>query len=831
MDNIEEELKEKYKAIPEVDNTVLSSKLNKYSPKIHKYISQETLNYKNLHYNDELMSNEEAKEKGLPYSVPYLYQGRTLYKLYNTHMFSPMARQKKIRGKYNPFSLDSTEWMELTTREIYRNLYGYTCGALRITGYHYFFLNYSIVSKTIELESNETITIDSNPDFWKIHYDWFWAVEIAEKGIDKEEYKNLSLDIRLSDESLKGKKHITCAKTRRAGWSYLVHSMVMRDVAVTDPRTLNFKLDYIIASKEDYVSDLFDKVLTTKSYLDRETDYMFKHFYDRYDTKTRIRASEKDSEGVEIKTGGEAIGVVVNKNAQKVRGKGVYKIFAEEFGVFPAGAKALASILPLVEEGGRVRGMFIGFGTGGEATDDISAIQECFNKPSAFNMMEFNNSIFEDKATHTGFFVPCMYTNRLYMDLNGNPDLHGALEHQLEKRKKKEQLDAQSIVKFKAEEPITPSDIFNFGSSKNPFNIDKLVEARELLNSKFTLAQRAIVNSSTVNNSDYSSFPYYKYRLDYVFDASGICIGVKAVKDKNGYVEMIETIPQTINGTVPKGLYIAGIDSIDQGSEESAVGVKGSKLSMVVKKRTAPFVDENANAYVAVLSLRTEKVEDSYEAALKLSILFNCTINLERSKIRIINHFQKSAYFGDQSFRFCDEMMALVDSSNRGARGRKMFGTAPSKKNNDLMDSYLKSYIEDFVDNLNFLSVIDDCLYYSTTNRTKFDNVVALGLTELYEESLTLSNQAPRNPERAQGTIARYVYKTVNGVRKKVREEPKKTQNSQNDDEIAYYGRENGYLIMGTGFDLQEADLEAERLINEEKIREARLRERRSRRM
>jgi len=803
MSYIVGEMDNEIESFPNITDPIEDKILNKYPIKIHRYLSNEVLSLDSVHHNDVLMSNTEAKRKGLPYYEPYDYKGRTLYKLRNTEMFSIMSKQKTIKGKYNPFPIDTREHRQLTLREIYRCLYGYKCGAIEITGYNYFYLNYSLVDLTEEI-NGVPVTSSKQPLFWKIHFDWFWAVDIAEKGITEEKYNSLPLDIRISKRCLSGKRHIVCAKTRRSGWSFLTQAMTMRDVAITDPRYMNFKLDYIIASKEDYVSDLFDKILTTKSYLDRETDFMFKHFYDRYDTKTRIRASEKDVEGVEIRTGGEAIGVVINKDAKKVRGKGVYKVFAEEFGVFPAGTKAMASILPLVQPGGIVTGMFIGFGTGGEETSDISAIKDCFNEPDTFNMMEFDNSIFEEAATNTGFFVPSMYTNRRFLDKDGNADLLAALEYQLQERKKKEVLDAESIVKFKAEEPICPSDIFNFGSADNPFNIDKLVEAREVIESEFIESRREILRGDT----QIAQAPYHKYRLDYVSNSSGQVVAVTAVRDNNGYVYMKENAPDTLDEMVPNGLYIGAIDSIDQGAEESAVGIKGSKLAMVIKKRSAPFIEKNGNSYVAFLSIRSAKVEEAYEEALKLAILFNASINLERSKIRIINHFQKSSFFGDQSYRFCDELMALNDSANRFAKTKKMFGTAPTTKNNQLMDSYLATYINNFALQMTFLPLIEECLYYTVKQRTKFDNVVALGLCELYDESLILAGKAPTNPDKEFKLLPRYVYKTVNGKRVKVLDNAGANEmriHSQRKFTHTERGA-NGGLIMKYGYVIEDVD-------------------------
>lgn len=745
-------------------------KLN-HSERIKPKLDYQVLDF-NQHYNKEKMSHESAKELGLPYAEPYQFKGRTLYKLKNTHWFSVMEKRKRDMGTYNPYKTFSKEWNELTLREVNRCLYGYTCGALSITGYHYFFLNYSLVEVTEEL-NGQTVTYDGKPKFWKIHYDWFWSVEIAEKGTSDEAYDAMCLDVFVNPSTRVGKHHLSCAKSRRAGWSYITHSMCTRDLLITDPHIRNFKRDYVIGSIKKYIEDVADKVRKTKSYLDKETEQMFTHYYHEHNTKMHMKASYKDENDNIVQTGGEIEGLIVSTSASGTRGGQAYKIFIEEFGVFPAGSEALEAIIPLVAPGGLVVGVLIAFGTGGEDTKDISALQEAFTKPKLYNMMSFDNSIFEDKAVDTGFFVPAPYVNRLFMDIDGNPDLEKGIKYQQDQRRIKEEEDADkgSITKFKAEYPLTPSDIFNFASMDNPFDVEKLIEAKEIIESEFQAYRNNNNKDRSQFNAEYvNGAPYFKYRLDYVMDELGTVVGVRAVRDNNGKVLMSENVPSTIDGVVPKNLYIAGIDGIDIGVSESSVGKRGSAFAMVVKKRMNGLGLENSNSYVALYIERPKKVEEAFENALKLSILFDAKINIERTRVRVISHFKRTDYFGDQEFRFCASPV-ILNSSNRGNGRRNLIGTQASKDTERLMDSYLKKFISNYNTNLTFIPLVEDCLYYSPSSRTKFDGVVAAGLCELYDESLFVENIVPSNPNKESAILSRYIYKTVNGRKIKVKEE------------------------------------------------------------
>lgn len=723
-------------------------------------------------YNDSKLTHEASKELGLPYAEPYEFKGRTLYKLKNVHWFSVMAKRKRDFGTYNPYKPFSKDWNELTLREINRCLYGYTCGSLSITGYHYFFLNYSIVEVAEEIDG-QVLTYDGKPKFWKIHYDWFWSVEIAEKGISDEKYNSLCLDVRINSSCLVGKQHLSCAKSRRAGWSYLTHSMCTRDLLITDPHLKNFKRDYIIGSLKKYIEDVSDKIRKTKSYLDKETEQMFSHYYHEHNTKMHMKASYKDDNDNVIQTGGEIEGLIVSNSASGTRGGQAYKIFIEEFGVFPAGPDSIESIKPLVEPGGLVVGVLIVFGTGGEDTKDISALQEAFMKPKLYGMMSFDNSIFEDKAIDTGFFVPAPYVNRLFMDIDGNPDLEKAINYQKEQRqiKEMEEADKSSLTKFKAEYPLTPSDIFNFASMDNPYDVEKLIEAKEVVELEFKTHRNKNNKDRSQFNSEYTiGSPYFKYRLDYVSDELGRVVGVKAVKDSKGKVLMVESVPSKIEGVIPSDLYIAGIDGIDLGIAESSIGKKGSAFAMLVKKRINPFGLENSNSYVAMYIDRPQEIEEAFENCLKLSILFNCKINIERTKIRIISHFEKTDYFGNQKHRFCKSPI-ILNSSNITTRKRNLIGTPATRDTEQLMDSYLKKYIDAYHLNMKFLPFIEDCLQYSPSKRTKFDAVVAGGLCELYDQSLYIENIVPENPNRENTLLPRYIYKYIRGKKVKVKEE------------------------------------------------------------
>jgi hypothetical protein len=71
------------------------------------------------------------------------------------------------------------------------------------------------------------------------------------------------------------------------------------------------------------------------------------------------------------------------------------------------------------------------------------------------------------------------------------------------------------------------------------------------------------------------------------------------------------------NGIPFKNLYVAGIDSIDQGKDESATDNDVSDFCIVIKKRIRGLDDPK---YVAMYKGRPRRIREAYEIAHKLLV-------------------------------------------------------------------------------------------------------------------------------------------------------------------------------------------------------------------
>ena len=82
------------------------------------------------------MSTEDCIEQGLPYVDMH-----TGY-LYNTHMFSTPALAYQKNGTYTQHPPQSEQWYEFWKKQRHRIRNGVWLGQIRVTGYHYFMLNF-----------------------------------------------------------------------------------------------------------------------------------------------------------------------------------------------------------------------------------------------------------------------------------------------------------------------------------------------------------------------------------------------------------------------------------------------------------------------------------------------------------------------------------------------------------------------------------------------------------------------------------------------------------------------------------------------------------------
>lgn len=396
-------------------------------------------------------------------------------KLANTRQLSEAAiGWVRNGGRYCLAPPGSRDYKDFWDAQEDRCANGFRCGDIWIPGRHYFYLNFTPILKVpdeqllkVMAERRDKrgklgkITMEKVlefPRFYEIDYEWYRYKHIAWHG---GKFRGVSSP---------GARHIGCAKTRGAGFSYKEASD-----GVYNYTFIPESKSYYFASNEGYL--ITDGILNkVEGMMDFINDNIWDWKQNRMKKSTLMNqtASYVDEFGATRGSKSQIIGVIVD-NPNKTRGKRGRKIVFEEGGSFKRLKEALAISKGSISDGGIVVGQISVFGTGGEEGPSIEGLEEIFNQPDVYDMLEFPN-IWEEgfEGTTCGYFVPAVKTNVIFMDTDGNVDVPAAVEYEAAMRAKLEKAkDPKELDRYKAEYPIVPSEVFQ-RMMRNPFNIGEI---------------------------------------------------------------------------------------------------------------------------------------------------------------------------------------------------------------------------------------------------------------------------------------------------------------------------------------------------------------------
>ncbi len=389
----------------------------------------------------------------------------------NTRYFSEAAIAFKRDGVYCKAPKGHPEYKLFWETQKHRCLFGYQVGDLRITGRHYWYLNFCPIKMATAKEGSGNHLFKESelkreiqamkpkellfPRFWEVDYNWWWAKEIAMNGMLKEDVALLQIEGLPVRDYLTG-KNLGCLKTRRAGFSY--------KEAADGVWNYNFvpnSISYYFASKDDFLTKdgILNKVKSQLDHLNENTMGWWLKNRMEHNTLMHQKASYLDKKRNPHGYKSEIIGVIVN-DPEKVRGKDGIKGVFEEAGSFKNLLKAWEIASPSYKDGDIMTGQLSVFGTGGEEGPSIEGLEEMFNTPDAFDILAFNN-IWEEgmEATECGYYVPCYLTYSSFMDDDGNVDKESALVYDEQERDKRRLLkDPKKVDRRIAEYSRTPSD-------------------------------------------------------------------------------------------------------------------------------------------------------------------------------------------------------------------------------------------------------------------------------------------------------------------------------------------------------------------------------------
>jgi hypothetical protein len=665
-----------------------------------------------------------TKEQIIKKRLPYI-DGN---KFYNTYHFSEAANKFLKDGKYCDFPIETKDWVDFWVEERRKCVEGVTIGEITITGYHYFMLNYTPM-KIADGTGTTAKNITAFPKFWLSHWQLFRIVEYCQKN----------------------GQHLSLIKVRGCGFSEVISAIGARDYAIVEKDSNNNKIlktIYYYAGDKDYLfgKGVFDLVKKKIDFINANTQGAMKHLHQVKNTEDERIAGKKTKSNDNIQTGGHIAGNIVN-SPDDVRGGTLNWAILDEGGAFKDSQKAVNILRGNLERSGICIGNLIIGGTANEKVNHIEGLKKMILHPSAYNMVKFKNNWAypeteediiqlqnyeldplnliiprDSDEVGTGWFIPCYMGQAKFVDKDGNPLVMECVTHTIKERN----------IMLKGQDIADATAFF----ADNPFTIDEaLIKTHGREYTSPSLSKQLVdVKIKRIGLKTEKGFLHWvKDEVD-----RRSFVGVKFEPDRNGDIEVVlhpDWTEENKRVTYFKQLkidklYISGCDSIDQSDGDSNT-TGGSKLAMLVKKRINPskgIIDYN-NIYVALYNQRSKHdVRENWDNALKLTLYYNAMMNLEYTKIGIIQHFEK---YGFEKF-ICQRPTNVSENSIKALRAKK--GTQMSTKVLDYGIKKIEAYINDYVENIYLEQLLTQLTEYTRENKTKYDLHSAMLMSEILDD-------------------------------------------------------------------------------------------------
>lgn len=535
----------------------------------------------------------------------------------NSDKFRQAAIFFEKHGCYTLAPRGTTDYIQYWDQETQRCLNGYVAeDGDEITGYHYFYLNYSPIMKLDEVEYTDKYgnkrtrreRILGFPRFYDYDYYYFNAIEDAEDA----------------------GKHMAVLKARQRGYSFKGASMLVRNYELI-PGSKNFA----VASEQKFLigDGLLTKAWQIMDFCDKHTAWAKQRLTStRMERVSGFKITDEFGKSTEQGYLSSITGITLKNDPERIRGTRGKLVLWEEGGKFPNLLTAWRVEQPAVEtDDGVAFGLMVAFGTGGTEGGSFDGLKDLFYKPEAYNVLGFPN-IWDDNAEQTkcGFFVPS-WSNMdaldekgqfRFMDSDGNTYREKAVEELIKQRNviKDGGATQQSIDRFISERPIKPQEAV--------LELGKNIFPRKLLMDQLT---RLRTNEK---------LRHMKHIVDLSWDNGKVVAKEKKSGDITTYHLKKDDKPE---GSVviweypvedpPLGLYIGGCDPYDH--DQSFTNSLGSTFIFKRVKAGEAWND----VLVAEYSGRPATAEEYYENVRRLLTLYNARLLFENERKGIYPYF------------------------------------------------------------------------------------------------------------------------------------------------------------------------------------------------
>ena len=541
----------------------------------------------------------------------------------NTRYFSPVVLEGITEAPP-----DTYEWSDWWDIQYDRCLNGYKVGNTKITGPHYFYLNFWPI-KALPWHKPGKRKIITAPRFLDIDYEFFWEVEKA-----RTQGKNLIIA-----------KKRQCGHSEKAG-CLMGHEFTFYPASQTA----------VVAGEEKYAENTFgfmyrglNRLADTEFYKERHPDDI---------GGMHIKAQKKNE-----KTGqwegymSEVFGFTARTNSEVLSRLSPSFVVYEETGRFPLAPDVEGKVRPSQETAGEdgipIRtgwGLFIG--TGGDMADGLDAASNLFYSPDSYEAMEYENEYSNDpEKKKISYFVPGWKFH--IIDKDGN-SLEKESREDIAKRREKaaKSRNRRDLIKEIIARPMNPDEIYMI-----------ITDCR--FNQVALNQQRARI----MNNSKLASLPS-QIDLHWIYDGipkpgrlEGDIIGIEYVQDPNGPYTIIEFPERDEEGNV-LDQYFGGTDSYDR-DEANTSDSKGSTSIFNGRKKM----------FSARVTARPSKASTFFEYSAKLNYFYGCKNLIEWSNILIFDWYEHAGLLW-----MLKERPRLVYANVKDSKASNKYGVDPSTK-------------------------------------------------------------------------------------------------------------------------------------------------------
>lgn len=622
----------------------------------------------------------------------------------NTQVFRESGMHYMKYGYYCADPAGSPAWYDYWNEERRRSIYGYKFGGAKITGDHYFYLNFCPIQKVDDTTGNRSRKIKGFPDFWDGDYNYFWIREIARQGVfdstvnDEKErtaileldslsqafelkklFEGLHLEVKIETNYLKGGWNLIVGKSRRKGYSYKNAAVAVKNY-YTKPNSLTIFNAY--EKKFLYPKGIMTMAINYINFINANTGWAFPS--DVVQRADHIKASYIEyKNGIKVEKGfmSEILSLTCKDNPDTNRGKDAEDIIIEESGAFgtPGLLKSVyAASEDCVMAGAIKTGMITLFGTSGDMGGGTADYADMFSRPEAFGLLPFQNIWDENsEKVKVGFFHPINWNMEGFYDNQGNSDKEGAKQLELTTRKELVKNGATSveIQKRLQEKPLGPAEAFA-AVSVNNFPV---VELKAQL--------------QKVKDNDWQRLKGTPVSLEYEGKE------VKAVPILDNSITPITSyyhIPSNKRGcpiiyeypvdNPPKGLYKIGYDPIDQED--------GTSLAAICVYKSVHRGSMYHSILVAEYVGRYEDPDDIDRTAEKLADLYNAQIMHENMVTGVKNYFRRIKRLN----LLAAQPDAVISKNIKNSKVARVYGCHMNAQLKDAGERYVKSWLLEVLD-------------------------------------------------------------------------------------------------------------------------------------